>query len=319
MTTALDLVTRSLKDIGAYAPGEPIDPSDANDAFDMLNNMLDTWSNATMMVPYITEIIWTLTGGNQFYTIGNGGTVGGSFTGSIAPGPNGTGILTVSAITSGNIALGMYIGGAAAGTQITKFLTGTGGDSASESEGTYEVNISQTVASGPLTSYYQRPLKINGGFVRVATLDYPIQMLNIEQYQLIGLKILNGPWPKFVYYQPASPLGNITVWPVPSSGEMHLFAETVLGRFNSLSDTVSLPQGYDMAIRWCLAELLLPMFGKTTDQTLVSLIREYAKSSKAWVKRTNMAPQASATFDPALISTNRRADAAWIFSGGFVQ
>ena len=61
-----------------------------------------------------------------------------SVTGSIS----GT-VLTVTAVGSGTIANGMYLN-VAAGTTITSFGTGSGGT------GTYNINISQTVASGTI-------------------------------------------------------------------------------------------------------------------------------------------------------------------------
>lgn len=307
MTQALDIVTRSLKKVGAYAAGDPINPDDANDAFDLLNDFLAQQSNSTMSVPYITEVIFTLTNNVYQYTIGQGGTIGGSFTGSIS----GT-ILTVS--SGGNIALGQYLSGTGvtSGTQITQFITGAGG------VGTYRVNTSQTVASTTIATYYQRPLRINSAFVRVSTLDYPVTPVNIEQYELIGLKTLNGPWPRILYYQPTSPIGNITYWPVPGSGEMHMFCETVLQSFTTLADTVTLPQGYNLFLIWNLAELLLPEYGKN-DPVINAMIMKNAADGRAWVKRTNMSPPAAASFDPALVSMNRRNDAAWIFSGGFAQ
>lgn len=311
-TQALDLVTRSLRMLGAYAPGEAIDAEDANDAFDTMNDMLQTWSNATMMVPYKTEIIWTLTTNQADYTIGQGGTIGGTVTGSIS-----ATTLTVTAVTSGNLALGQYLTGSGitAGTQIVKFLTGAGGI------GTYMVNIDYTstpVSSTTITTYYERPLRINSGFVRVSSLDYPVFPLNIEQYELIGLKTLNGPWPKYIYYQPSSPVGNITCWPVPASGEMHLFAETVLQGFVTLSDTVTLPQGYNRAIITNLAEILLPEYGKN-DPVMVQLIQQQARDTRAWVKRTNMQPPMTVSFPDALLqSQNRVANAAFIYNGGFL-
>ena len=309
MTVALDIVTRALRTIGAYGAGEPIDSDDANDSFDMLNDLLETWSNATMMVPYVTEIIWTITGNQQNYTIGKGGTIGGTFTGAIS-----LTTLTVSAITAGNISLGQYLtgSGVTAGTQITQFITGAGG------VGTYEVSISQSAGSTTMTTYYQRPLRINSGFVRVSSLDYPVFPLNIEQWELIRLKTLNGPWPKYIYYQPTSPVGNITCWPIPASGEMHLFAETVLQAFNSLSDSVTLPQGYNMALRWNLAELLMPEYGKT-DQTATQMIMKNAAESRAWIKRTNMHPPMTASFPDVLLqSQNKVANAAFFLTGGFL-
>ena len=306
-TQANDLVTRALRSIGAYAAGEPIDPDDANEALLTLNDMLDTWSNATMMVPYITEIIFTLTSNVYQYTIGQGGTIGGTFTGSIS----GT-TLTVNAIPKGNIALGQFVtgSGVTAGTQVVKFLTGAGGI------GTYQVNISQTVGSETLTTYYQRPLRINSAYVLASNLSYVVDVLNVEQYELIGFKTLNGPWPRGLYYQPSTPVGNVTFWPVPGSGEMHMFAETVLGQFANLSDTVTLPQGYNQAIRWNLAELLMPEYGKN-DPVITQMIMKNAADGRAWIKRTNMNPPQNARFDDALVSMNRRNDAAWIFSGGF--
>lgn len=307
--TALDIVTRALKAVGAYAPGEPIDAEDANDAFDMLNDLLETSSNSTMMVSYITEIIHTLSNNVYQYTIGPNGTIGGSFTGSIS-----LDVLTVTAIPSGNISLGQYISGSGvtSGTKIVQFLTGAGG------VGTYQVDTSQSVSSTTITSYYQRPLRINSAFVRVSSLDYQVIPVNVEQYELIGFKTLQGPWPRVVYYQPSSPNGNITYWPVPGSGEMHLFAETVLQNFVSLSDDVNLPQGYSMFLRWNLAELLLPEYGKN-DPVIVQMIVKNASESRAWVKRTNMQPPQQAVFPDALVSMNRRSDSAWIFSGGFTQ
>lgn len=307
MTQALDIVRRALRAVGASAPGDPDDVDDINDAFDMLNDMVEQWSNSTMMVPYVTEIIFTIVNGTYQYTIGQGGTIGGTFTGSIS-----LTTLTVSAIPSGNIALGQYVTGAGvtAGTQVVAFLTGAGGI------GTYRVNTSQTVGSITMTTYYQRPLRINSAYVRVSTLDFIVIPVAVETYERIGLKTLNGPWPKLLYYQPSSPIGNITFWPVPTQGEMHMFAETVLGQFVTLSDVVNLPQGYNMALRWNLAELLMPEYGKT-DQAIVSMVMKNAAESRAWVKRTNMQPPAAASFDDALISMHRRSDAAWIYSGGF--
>jgi hypothetical protein len=309
MAVALDIITRSLRAIGAYAPGEPIDPDNANDSLDMLNDLIDTCSNSTMMIPYVTEIIFNLTAGVYQYTIGQGGTIGGSFTGSISGST-----LTVGTEPIMGIALGQYLtgSGVTAGTQITQFITGSGG------VGTYEVNISQSVVSTTIQTYYQRPLRINSAFVRVSTLDYPVYPLNLENYNQIGLKTLSGPWPRALYYQPSMPVGNVIVWPVPGGAStMHMFAETVLGRLNSLQDNVTLPQGYNMFLRWNLAKLLLPEYGKN-DQATIQMINQNASDSAAWVKRTNMAPPPVASFPDALITSRRANDPAWILSGGFL-
>jgi hypothetical protein len=283
--------------------------------------MLDQWSNESMMVFYKTEIIFTLTGGQTQYTIGPGGQIGGTLTGSIS----GT-TLTVTDVSDGAIALGMTLmgSGVAPGTKIVRFGSGAGGNV--NSDGTYTVNISQTVASTTISAYYERPLNINSAFVRINTnengqpilnggLDYPITILNLENYELIGLKTLNGPWPRALYYQPSETLGTITVWPNPSQGEMHIFSDTLFQRFTSINDEIVIPQGYYMALRWCLAERLMPMYGKASP-TQIQMINSFAGHAKATIKRTNMRPVQTARFEDSLI-VGKRADAGWILTGGF--
>jgi hypothetical protein len=323
MTKPIDIISRALKDIGALEAGETPTSEAAQDAFDMLNDMCDQWSNEQMMVFYKSEIIFPIVSGQTQYTIGPGGEIGASFTGSISGFT-----LTVTAITSGAIAVGQTLTGSgiAAGTTIVAMNTGAGGNI--NEAGTYTVNIFQTVASTTVSAYYQRPLTINSCFVRVNTnsngtpilnggLDYPMAVLNYEDYALIGLKTLNGPWPKALYYQPAETLGNIFLWPNPAQGEVHMFCDTLFSRYSSLSDNIVLPQGYLMALRWCLAERLMPMYGKAS-QTQIQMIMKFAGQAKATIKRTNMKPPPVARYADALL-VGRSKDAGWILSGGFLR
>jgi hypothetical protein len=323
MTTPYDIITRSLKDIGALAAGEVPTADEAQDAFDMLNDMCAQWSNENMMVFYKTEIIFPVVQNQVQYTIGPGGQIGASFTGSIS----GT-TLTVSGggILSGAIAIGQTLSGTGvtAGTTIVGYTTGAGGNV--NELGTYTVSKSQTVATTTISAYYERPLTIESAFVRVSTtsngvpiygggLDYPVAVFSLEEYESIGLKTLNGPWPKGVYYQPSELLGTVYVWPNPAQGEMHLFASTIFRQFSTLTDTIQLPQGYNMSLRWCLAERLMPMFGKV-NQIQATMINAYAAQSKATIKRTNMRPPQISRYPDALMM-GRAKDAAFIMDGGF--
>jgi len=323
MTAPIDIISRALKDIGALEAGETPTPDAAQDAFEMLNDLIDQWSNEDMMTFYKTEIIFPVTSGQTQYTIGPGGQVGAVFTGSIS----GT-TLTVTAITSGAIAIGQTLSGTGitAGTKILAFQTGAGGNV--NEAGTYTLNISQTVASTTINAYYQRPLVINSAFVRINTtsngqpitgggLDYPVSVLNVEEYEMIGLKTLNGPWPKALYYQPTELLGNLFLWPNPGQGEMHIFADTIFSNYTGLYDSITLPQGYAMALRWCLAERLMPMYGKAS-QTQIAMIMKFAAQGKATIKRTNMKPPPVARYADALL-VGRSKDAGWILSGGFFR
>jgi len=322
-TAPIDIISSALKDIGALAAGETPTPEAAQDAFIMLNRMIDQWSNEQMMIFYKTEIIFTLTPGQTQYTIGPTGQIGSVFTGSIT-----NNVLTVTAITSGAIATGMLLSGTGitVGTKIVSFITGAGGNV--NEIGTYLLNISTNVASTTINAYYQRPLSINSSFVRVNTnsngvpiinggLDYPVAVLNVEDYESIGLKTLSGPWPKALYYQPTEMLGNIFVWPNPSQGEMHIFADTIFSQYSSLNDSILLPQGYESCLEWCLAERLMPQYGKASA-TQIGMVNAFAAQSKSTIKRTNMKPVQSARFPDALLMSRAR-DAGFILTGGFFR
>jgi hypothetical protein len=321
MTTPYDIITRSLKDIGALESGEIPTADSTQDAFEMLNDILDQWSNEGMMVYYQTEIIFPVVSGQTQYTIGPNGQIGAIFTGSISGDT-----LTVTAISSGAIAVGQTLSGTGIdpATTITAFKTGAGGNV--NEVGTYTISIPQTAASTTINGYYQRPTAINSAFVRINTnsngvpiinggLDYPVAVLGLDQYEMIGLKTLSGPWPKAVYYQPTQQLGNIFVWPNPSQGELHLFCDTQFSKFMALNNEINLPPGFNMALRWCLAERLMPMYGKT-NATQIGMINAYAGQAKATLKRTNMKPAPVARYDDVLL-TGKAKDAGWILSGGF--
>jgi len=325
MTTPLDIITRAMKDIGALAAGENPTADEAQDGLDMLNDMIAQWSNENMMVFYRTEIIFPCVQNQIQYTLGPGGNVSARFVGSIS----GTTLtVPVDGVTKGAITMGMTLTGPGVlpGTTIVSFNTGAGGNV--NEGGTYTVSRTHTtpVVAQIIDAFYERPLTIESAFVRVNTtsngvpiygggLDYPISILSLEEYESIGLKALNGPWPKAIYYQPSEQLGIVYVWPNPAQGELHLFTQTIFREFGDLYGEMQFPQGYNMALRWCIAERLMPMFGKV-NQTQVGQITAYAAQAKATIKRTNMKPPQVSRY-PDTLMTGRTKDAAFILDGGF--
>ena len=329
MARPIDIISGALKDIGALEAGEVASADAAQDALYLLNLLLDQWSNENMMVFNIQEIIWNVVPGQVQYTIGPNHTtqnfIGAQFTGSIA-----NNVLTVTGITSGAVVVNQYLTGTGIteGTKIISTLTGAGGNV--NEVGTYLLNISYPtgVASQLIQAYYAKPLNINSAYVRVATsqsgtpvlnggIDYPIACISLDNYNSIGLKTLSGPWPKALYFNANEDSGNIFLWPNPGQGEIHMFAETLFRTYDSLYDDATLPQGYTMALRWCLAERLLPMYGKV-NPVLVAQIGAFAAQAKATLKSTNMAPMRVSRYQDALLMSKAK-DAGWILTGGFTQ
>jgi hypothetical protein len=330
MPTPFDIISGALKDIGALEAGEVPTADAAQDALQMLNFLVDQWSNENMMVFNIQEIIFNVVPGQVQYTIGPNHTtpnfIGAQYTGSISGN-----VLTVSAISSGAVVVNQYLSGTGItdGTQIIATLTGAGGNV--NEVGTYLLNktYASPIASQLIQAYYSKPLNINSAYVRVNTsqssgspiitggIDYPVACIALENYNSIGLKTLNGPWPKALYFNANEDSGNVFLWPSPSQGEVHMFAETLFRNYANLYDDATLPQGYTMALRWCLAERLMPMYGKT-NPILLGQISNFAAQAKATLKSTNMAPMRVSRYQDALLMSKAK-DAGWILTGGFTQ
>src|SRR6185369_11615434 len=125
MAQPIDIITESLLSIGALAAGEPVPSAIADRCLNRLNDLLDQWSNDKMLLYCVQEVIHEITGNQYVYTIGNGGSVGAVFTGSISGDT-----LTVTALTSGAISVGQLLSGSGVpdGTSITSLGTALGGN-----------------------------------------------------------------------------------------------------------------------------------------------------------------------------------------------
>lgn len=73
MTTVLDLLTGSARLLGVIRKGESLDADEASDALDALNEMIESWSNNTLIIYGRVTETFTLSAATSF-TIGSGGT-----------------------------------------------------------------------------------------------------------------------------------------------------------------------------------------------------------------------------------------------------
>jgi hypothetical protein len=116
-----------------------------------------------------------------------------------------------------------------------------------------------------------------------------------------------------MYFNTSYPLAELIFWPVPSqNAEFHLWADMVFSQFANLTDSVTLPQGYMLALQTNLAVLLAPEYGTQPTPELVAQARVTKKALKA----LNATPQATSTYDGALVGSGAN-DAGWVLNGGF--
>lgn len=142
---------------------------------------------------------------------------------------------------------------------------------------------SYTIGSGGVFNG-ARPVQIDAAFVRDGTTDLPLQIIGPNEYFEIASKASSSTYPTHLYYKSDYPLGTIYVYPVPSEvNALHLIHRVAFTKMEEYTDTIDLPPGYEMAIRYNLAAELAPEFGVSVS----SIIFDRAASTKATLKATN--------------------------------
>lgn len=311
-TTANDLIIGALRFINQYAPGESLAASDAQDALQTLNDLLESLSTDEASVYASNENTFNYTSGQYQYTIGNYDA--GQFAGTVTS--------TSTTITGATVPSDMVAGGDLTGTGIPDGTT-----IVSFNAGANTIEMSQAGTSSPgaqQISYtipgdfkMQRPLRITNAFTRIYTqgsgLDYPITIVDQKRYVDIGFKAIQAPWPIVLWYNPTYPLGTIFVYQNPSgTAELHLYTDLILTNFANLTDSVVMPQGYTRFLKRALGRELAPEYGAVWTQQHERLYKE----AFDYVKSLNSVPTPVANYDPELIQ-NPRTDAGWILYGGF--
>lgn len=314
MTTANEFIIAALTRSGSYSPAEPLGGTDAANALETLNDLLDSLSTDQASVYASSETILTFTPGKYQYTVGNY-TSQNYFTGTLVSGSPVISGVTVPSdlIVRGDLSV---IGtGIASGATIIAVGANTI---------TMSANATATVATPQRFNYtvpgdfkMPRPLRVSNSFTRITTqssgLDYPIEVVSQQRYIEIGYKNIPAPWPTSMWYNPTMPLGNLYFYQAPNTaGELHLFTDNILTNFATLTTDVQLPQGYNRPLKWLLCRELCAV----NRYPITPLIERMAKESYDFIKALNEVPVPTAKYDDILINTNRR-DAAWILSGGF--
>ena len=312
--TVMDVITEAMERINILAAGETPTSQDANRALTIFNDLVDSLSNEHLACYQRVENVWTLSGGQAIYTIGNSPTA--TFLGIPT---SGSAILTgVTAIPS-DLTVGSYLSGPGIPTGATVTVIGANTITMS-ANATATFPLEQITYNVPGNIPLQRPLRITNGYSRLTSsgysyVDYPIDIVSLDQYSSIGLKNQPGPWPKIVYYDGSYPLGTLYFWPVPTQAvELHLWSDVLFSDYASLNTQFSLPQGYERFLKLALARELWTLY-RATEAFPEHLNRLYIEAKMA-VKNLNAHGQSVAMYDRS-IAGKAKNDAGWILHGGF--
>jgi hypothetical protein len=153
-----------------------------------------------------------------------------------------------------------------------------------------------------------RPIRLIDGPGAAYIMDtnlnrYPVDVVPKDKWNLIGLLATTSNIPDTIYYDNQNPLGILNVFPIPNISYTLFFDSYLqLADLAALTTAVSLPVGYNDAVKKCLGVELWPYF-KTGEigQSVLML----AAKAKGNVKRSNMRP-VEAVFDPEIVSNAAR-------------
>ncbi|QCQ65284.1 tail accessory factor [Shewanella phage X14] len=69
-TTVGDIIRSSMRKIGVLAAGEPLPANEGDDALQVFAQMVDAWTNETLLIPVVNVVTFQLTNDVSEYTIG---------------------------------------------------------------------------------------------------------------------------------------------------------------------------------------------------------------------------------------------------------
>lgn len=148
----------------------------------------------------------------------------------------------------------------------------------------------------------ERPARIEKASVvltdQADDVETAIAVYTLDQWQRIGVKSTTSEIPHGVYCDGAEPRRNLTFWPVPTvAHDVALYVWQAIPHVSDITGNVTLPHGYDDAVRYNLAVRMAPEWGRVPRADVI----EGARSSLAKIKTLNM-PPLEMSVDSALLA-----------------
>jgi hypothetical protein len=144
---------------------------------------------------------------------------------------------------------------------------------------------SYTVGTGG-TFNVARPNSISSAFFRLNNVDYPVNVVTVEEFDSISDKTVTGSIPDCIYYQASYPLGKLYVYPLVTGGTLYVNTIEPLTSLALLTTSISMPNGYEAYLRLALADSLMTWSGKDKPKISADAMR-----LKAGLKRVNHRPR----------------------------
>ena len=171
------------------------------------------------------------------------------------------------------------------GTQrLTMFTTERNVQGINAGQQTYQLGLGAADWNIP------RPPWLDGAGLVVSsnpTYEIPLRVLRTDKdWQYVSsVKSLSSTLPTTIYMEPDFPYATVAFWPAPASANnVALYFPVPVTQFVNLSDTVSVPPGYEEALVYDLAIHLAPAWNAQVPAAVAAI----ADGAKASLKRANV-------------------------------
>jgi hypothetical protein len=135
--------------------------------------------------------------------------------------------------------------------------------------------------SGNSYSLPQRPIKIDAASTSISGVDSALELVDSAGWEAIPVpeKAMQSIFIRKLYCDYLFPNSTVYIWPTPrQSGSLELWIYATNPQFVSLTDTITLPEGYEAGLRWNLALNLAPEYGRPVDPSVASLAQNFKAS-----------------------------------------
>ena len=147
-----------------------------------------------------------------------------------------------------------------------------------------------SIASTGAASYTlaSRPARIRSVAVVSSGVSQDVQSATAEEWAGIRDTTRAGKFARRYLYDNGFPSATLRLWPVPATGgAIEVFSLKPLAQFASLSDAISLPPGYEQALRFAFASVLAPEYGSVLSAEIAQNAAE-AKGAIASLNAANL-------------------------------
>jgi len=132
-----------------------------------------------------------------------------------------------------------------------------------------------------------RPVEVLGAVVRVGDYDYPVELLNAEEWLSLPFKTTTAEYPTKAYISFTMTTLTVQVYPIPTATNyLRIITRVPIAGFTATSENVSFPPGWEEAIATNLAIAISPEY-ETQPSAMVG---KMAQESLKGIKRVNSRP-----------------------------